>query len=173
MVADGRNIFVLGSCAPGEGPNGTGCVFSDHRQWSADTPESPVSILALLFYRSWAGADPIDLRDAEVSFHLKGEQLKLDGAQCYFWVHAQSTRFHLTGQPLAVPEGHWNADPFRLTLKPEPSLWHRSWTKDPDKAPSLPEVLAGVVSYGFSFAGFAAEPTGRFHLAKFEIRGDS
>lgn len=168
MIADGRNIFVLAthSASGGDEPP---YVWSDHRQWSTDTPERPVSILALLYYRSWAGADPIDLTGARVSFYLKGESLELSGARCFFWIHGQHSRWHLTSQPLDVPEGSWNAEPSELDLEPDPSLWHQSWAKDRAVAPSLPELLSQVESYGFSFAGFSSEPTGRFCLREFSI----
>lgn len=56
MVAGGRNVFILATWSPQGGVDGSGCVFTDHVCWSADTPERPLSILPLLCYHGWAGA---------------------------------------------------------------------------------------------------------------------
>jgi hypothetical protein len=169
MVADGTNIFVLGTCDPTGGPEETGTVWVDHRRWSADTPEKPLSILPLLTYRGWVNAGPIDLRNAEVSCCLRGDQLRLDGAQCYFWVHGHGGRWHLNSQPLPIAEGSWEA-PRRFTLADDEKLWHHSWPRDPQHSRPLSAVLGAVVSYGFSFVGFSAEVTGRLSLGRFEVR---
>jgi hypothetical protein len=83
IVADGVNIFILATHSVDGGPEGAGCVWADHRRWSADTPESPLSILPLLHYRSWVDADPIDLHNAEMTAWLRGDNLQMDGASCF------------------------------------------------------------------------------------------
>jgi hypothetical protein len=169
MVADGTNIFVLGTCNPTGGPDGGGCVWVDHRRWSADTPESPLSILPLLIYRNWINAGPLDLRGAEVSCCLRGDNLRLDGARCLFWVHGHGGRWHLNSQPLPIAEGRW-AEPLRFTLTDDEERWHHSWPRDPQHSKPLTAILGAALSYGFSFTGFSAEVTGRLSLARFEIR---
>ena len=171
VIADGRNIFVLAAWQGEGGANNGGCVWTDHRQWSADTPEDPVSILPLIFYRGWLGEGPVDLRNAEVSVYLRGDDLELDGAQCFFWVLASpGTRWHCTSVPLTVTEGGWAAEPSRLTLVTDESRWHPSWSKDPERPTALADVLARVESYGFSFAGFSREVRGRLSMSALQIR---
>jgi hypothetical protein len=92
IVSGGTNVFILAIWSGGGGPKESGHVWTDHTRWSADTPERPLSILPLLFYRSWIDAESIDLRDSEVSVYLRGDDLRLDGASCYFWAHALGTR---------------------------------------------------------------------------------
>ena len=62
------------------------------------------SILPLLYYRNWRDEDAIDLREADVSVYLRGDNLRLEGALCYFWVNSPGTRWHLTSHPIAIPE---------------------------------------------------------------------
>lgn len=168
MVADGVNIFILATWSSDGGPDGTPCVWTDHRRWSADTPEKPLSILPLLHYRSWVDAGPVDLGNAEMSAWLRGDDLMLDGACCYFWVHAAGTRWHLIGQPLDIADGVWIRQ--QVSLRPAGQEWHCSWSIDPDRPTPLPEVLGAVHSYGFSFVGFSRQVTGRLSLAGFELR---
>ena len=40
-----------------------------------------------------AQTDPLDLRGAEVSVYLRGDDLDLKGAKCYFWALAGGTRW--------------------------------------------------------------------------------
>ena len=167
MVADGTNVFILATQSATDGPEGTGCVWTDHRRWSADTPESPLSILPLLHYRSWVDAEPIDLRDTQMSAWLRGDNLQLDGASCYFWVHASGTRWHLTDQPLSIADGTWTKQ--QVLLEPTPERWHCSWSVDPDQPTLLAKVLSSVHSYGFSFVGFSRQVTGRLSLAGFKL----
>ena len=129
MVADGSNIFILATWAAQGGVDNGSFIWTDHRRWSADTPERPLSILPLLCYRSWVGADPLDMRQSAVAVHLRADRLRLDGAQCFFWVHAASTRWHYTAHPLALAEGVWTAN--RLALAADENQWHRSWSADP------------------------------------------
>ena len=168
MVADGINIFVLATCAAQGGVDNGAYIWTDHRRWSADTPERPLSILPLLIYRSWIGADPIDLRRAEVSVYLRGDDLRLDGAQCFFWVVAPNTRWHYTAQPLSIGDGDWSGAN-RFALAVDEDQWHRSWSADPAKPTSLEQTLSEAVSYGFSFVGFSSEVTGKLSMSKFAI----
>src|SRR3954470_6339058 len=92
MVADGQNIFILATWAKTGGVNNGNYIWVDHRRWSADTPEKPLSILPLLTYRNWIDSDPVDLRECEVAVYLRGDNLRLDGAKCYFWVNSPGTR---------------------------------------------------------------------------------
>ena len=79
------------------------------------------------------------MRQSAVSFHLRAEQLCLDRAQCFFWAHAASTR------------------------------WHCSWSADPDHPAALEQVLHRAESYGLSFVGFSSEVTGRLLMSRFSI----
>lgn len=169
MVADGVNVFVLATWNPTGGPGGSGSIWVDHRRWSADTPESPLSILPLLLYRNWVNGEPVNLRNAEVSCQLRGDQLRLDGAQCYFWVHGAGGRWHLNSRPLAISEGKWAAEAQRFTLADDEQQWHHSWPRQPGRSRPLSSILGAVHSYGFSFVGFSAEVTGRLSLGRFEI----
>ena len=170
MVSGRHNIFILATWDGRGGPNDSGCIWTDNTRWSADTPEKPLSILPLLSYRSWVDDGPLDLRGAEVSFYLRGDGLKLDGAQCCFWIHGGHTRWHCTGHPLSISEGSWPAGPTRLALPQDEASWRCSWSMDPEHPNSLEELLAQTESYGFSFTGFTAEVAGRLSLAQFEIR---
>lgn len=165
-----HQLFVLATWVRNGGPGDSGYVWADQNRWSADTPEKPLSILPLLFYRSWIGAGPIDLRGAEVSVYLRGENLALDGARCLFWVHGDATRWHLASQPLTIREGAWPSEPARVTLDVAGSRWHRSWSGDPEHPTPIEELLGRTESYGFSFVGFTAEVTGRFCMSEFSVR---
>ncbi|MSP12246.1 MAG: hypothetical protein EXR62_04720 [Chloroflexi bacterium] len=169
-IVSKREIAVLATWSRAGGVNDSGYVWSNHTTWSTDTPESPVSILALFFYRYWLNEEPIDLRGAEVSVYLRGDNLRLFGANCYFWVTAPASRWHLTSHPLTVPEGSWAAEPNRFTLTNDESLWHRSWAGYPPNPKSLDMTLGKVHSYGFSFVGFAMEPDGKFSLDELIIK---
>jgi len=168
MVAGGHNIFILTTWTKHGGPENANCVWTDHTRWSADTPERPLSILPLLFYRNWVNEDPIDLRNAEVSVYLRGDNLQLDGANCLFWVHGVGGRWHLNSQPLPISEGRWNSEPVQFTLTDNEKLWHHSWPRN-DLTKPLSQVLGVSLSYGFSFIGFSSEVTGRLSMSQFEI----
>ncbi|MBM4086077.1 MAG: hypothetical protein FJ272_14930 [Planctomycetes bacterium] len=170
IVAKGRNIFILTTWEPSGGVNNSGYIWCDETRWSADTPESPVSLLPFIFYAHWMGLKPLDLREARVSLYLRGDGLQLHGATCYFWVLSRHCRWHFTSQPLAISEGAWASKPNVLTLRNEESLWHRSWSLDPAKPTALNDVLADVRSYGISLVGFGQEPRGKFSMDEFEIR---
>ena len=143
------------------GMNNTGYVWADDSRWTIDTPEQPHSILSFIIYRKWLQEGSLDLRDAAVSVYLRGDNLDLKGAKCYFWVNKPGTRWHLTKHPLVVTAGTWSPEPNKFVLKNDEVLWHRSW--QPKKA-SLNDVLAECISYGFSFVGFSEKVTGKFAM---------
>ena len=168
-VVSGRNIFILATWSPHGGVNNSGYIWTDESCWSADTPERPLSILPFIFYRRWINEGPIDLRNAKVSVYLRGDQLQLDGALCYFWVHSPSTRWHLTASPVSVCDGAWDERPTVLSLESNESLWHHSWSIDPENPLDLDKLLSNAVSYGFSLVGFSSEVRGKLSMAEFEI----
>lgn len=170
IVNDGHNIFILTTWQKEGGVNNSGYIWTDHRRWSADVPERPVSILALIFYRNWVNAEPLDLREAEVSVHLRGDGLQLHGAQCYFWVSIRGSRWHYNSYPLAISNGQWSSEPCRFVLRNDEALWHRSWSGVPPQPKSLDQTLREASSYGFSFVGFNLEVSGRLSMDEFEIR---
>ena len=169
-VTAGEEIFVLTSWSSRGGVDDSGYVWADHHRWSADTPEKPVSILPLIHYRSWVEADPVDLRDAAVSFYLRGDNLNINTAQCYFWAHTHGNRWHCHGQPIVIPEGRWGDEPTVVTTSADESQWYCSWQNPSHEPASLLQVLSGAHSYGFSFVGFGSEVSGRLSLAQFEIQ---
>lgn len=168
MVAGGRNVFILTTWEGRGGPGDAGYVWTDHTRWSSDTPEKPLSILPLLFYRNWIDEGPIDLRNAEVSAYLRGDDLRLDGATCLFWVHGAGGRWHLDSQPLTIADAEWSGKPVRFVLPDDESLWHHSWPRNQESRP-LSQVLGAAHSYGFSFTGFSSEVTGRLSMSQFAI----
>lgn len=171
ILSGWREAFILSTWRPGEGPGGANCVTVDHHQWSADTPEDPVSILALIHYRGWVNGDPLDLREAQLSVYLRGDGLKTGDAACYFWVNTSMNRWHLASSPLRISDGCWAPGPNRLRLVSDESLWHNSWSGLPPRRKSLDSALSAAGSYGFAFVGFRAEVTGRLSMAGFEITG--
>ena len=171
IVAKGTNIFILTTWQPRGGVKDSGYIWCDETRWSADTPENPVSILAFITYVNWTGGERMDLRDAEVSFYLRGDGLQLHGAKAYFWVLNPGNRWHMTSQPLAISEDRWADQPNRIVLRNDESLWHQSWAGDPPSKPRpLDAVLADVESYGISLVGFGQEPQGKLSLDEFAIR---
>jgi len=167
-VVSGKNVFILTTWQGQGGPDNAGYVWTDHTRWSADTPEQPLSILPLLYYRSWMNEDPIDLRNAEASVYLRGDNLQVDGVKCLFWVHGHGGRWHLDSQPLSISEGAWSSEPLRFSLTDDEASWHHSWPRDSHSKP-LTDVLENALSYGFSFIGFSSEVTGRLSMSQFEI----
>ncbi len=171
------NIFVLTSWERSGGVDGGSYVWTDETRWSADTPESPVSILPLILLRGWVGEDPVDLREAEVSVYLRGDNLQLDDALCYFWVNKRGVRWHMSGSPLTISEGEWASEPSTITLHNDEAQWYRSFQTTPHHLSRLSEfpitplddVLSSVASYGFSLVGFEQEPRGKLSLGRFEI----
>ena len=170
IVAKGRNIFILTTWEASGGVGGSGYIWCDETRWSADTPESPVSLLPFITYTNWAGREPLDLRDARVSVYLRGDNLQLFGSRCYFWVVVPGGRWHFTSHPLTISEGEWAPAPNVFVLRDDEALWHQSWSGDPPNPRPLAGVLARTVSYGFSLVGFGQEPRGRFSMDEFEIR---
>jgi hypothetical protein len=165
-----NEVFILTTRAREGGVDNSPYIHTDHTRWSADTPENPISILALIFYFSWVNLDPMDLREAEVSVYLRGDNLQLSGAKCYFWVNSPGVRWHLTSRPLTVTEGRWATEPNRFTLVNDESLWHNSWSSIPPRFQSLDSMLRRAHSYGFSFVGYVSEVTGKFSMDEFELR---
>jgi hypothetical protein len=169
MVDGGENYFVLTVYSSRGGLNDSGYVWTDNTRWSADTPEKPLSVLPLIFYRRWMNLDAIDLRDAELSVSLRGDDLKLWQAKVYFWVVGGGTRWHMTSRPLTITEGRWAAEPNRFVLKNDESLWHMSWTGREGGPDRLDQVLGRTISYGFSFVGFVLGISGRLCMDGFQI----
>lgn len=155
------------------GPEGKPFIWADDTMWSIDTPENPHSILVLLHYRNWDPANGfLDLRNAEIEFCLRGDDLKLHHAACFFWVCSVATvatRWHYTHCPLEITDGCWST-PFRITLQNDSCLWHRSFSDDPSNPGSLDETLGAVFSYGFSFVGFSQKVSGRFSMGAFLVK---
>lgn len=168
-----KRVFVLGHWEREGGLNGGGYVWCEETYWTPDVPEIPLSILPFVHYRGWIGEDPIDLRDREVSVHLRGDGLDLWGGECYFWVVGpgttnQTTRWHLNSRPINISLGAWSDSPDTFRLVADESTWHRSWSRsDP---PSLEQCLAECESYGFSFVGFTSAVQGKLSMGSFEIR---
>ena len=169
IVGGGTNVFILATFAAQGGVDDSGYIWVDNTRWSADTPEKPLSILPLLYYRSWIGADPVDLRDAGVSVYLRGDDLRLDGARCYFWVCGLGTRWHYTDHPVDIADGCWADEPQCFHLPDDDARWHRSWSGDPENPAALTELLRQTPSYGFAFVGFSSEVSGRLSMDNFQI----
>ncbi len=169
-VTGGKNIFILTTHERSGGVNDSGYIWCDEHRWSADTPEVPLSILPLLYYRSWTNDGPVDLRGAEVSVYLRGDDLERFGADCLFWVHSNGTRWHLRSNPLEISDGRWADRPNRFTLDNDESLWHMSWTGRSEGPASLDTLLKGAVSYGFSFVNISDEVRGRLSMDELEIK---
>ena len=169
-VTGGKNIFILTTHERSGGVNDSGYVWCDEHRWSADTPEVPLSILPLLYYRSWTNDGPVDLREAEVSVYLRGDGLDVYGAKCLFWVHSNGTRWHFNSNPLEISDGKWADEPLRFTLNNDESLWHMSWTGREEGPAPLNTLLEGAVSYGFSFVEISDEVRGRLSMDELEIK---
>ena len=165
-VVSKSNCFILGNWESSGGVEGSGYIWTDHTRWSADTPEDPVSILPFLTYTHWTNVEPLDLRDANISVYIRSDNLKLNGAKCYFWAvgKKESGRFHLKSNPLDISAGCWADSPNSFTLVNDESLWHRSWSKNKSHPPSLDNLLSNCISYGISLVGFDNEPTGRLSI---------
>jgi len=170
-IAGGGNVWPPLHWESSGGVNNSGYAWADDSMWRIDTPEQPHSILALIFYRSWIKAGPVDLRDAAISVHLRGDDLDLKGSKCYFWAlnGRIGTRWHFKSAPIAVSQGRWTKAA-KLTLKNDEKLWHRSWSRNPARPASLDQVLREAESYGFSFLGFNGEVTGKLSIDQFTIQ---
>ena len=102
-----ENIFILATHEAKGGINDSGYIWVDEKRWSTDTPEDPISILPLIFYRTWINKSYVNLENAEVSVYLRGDNLQLDGAECYFWILYNDTRWHCKEIPLKIGEDKW------------------------------------------------------------------
>jgi hypothetical protein len=169
MVDGGENFFALTAYRGRGGVNDSGYIWTDNTRWSADTPEKPLSVLPLIYYRHWMNLDPVDLRNTELSVYLRGDELKLWEAKVCFWVMTAATRWHYTSHPLTVSEGRWATEPNRFVLKNDEALWHMSWTGRKEGPTPLDKVLAGAISYGFSFTGFILGISGKLSMDEFVI----
>ena len=176
----GRNIFVQTTREGEGGVNGAGYVWCNEASWSADTPERPLSILPLVYYPSWVGDGPVDLRDSAVSVYLRGDSslrsdgFQLEGAECYFWIVGGesmfgTTRWHYSSRPIPIEMGGWASSPTYFPLANDEALWHMSWSVDPERSTPLDAVLAKCISYGFSFVGFSQEVRGKLSMGGFAI----
>ena len=168
-VITGTNNFVLATHEITGGINDSGYIWTDQTRWSADTPENPISILPLIYYRKWMNLGPINLIDSKISLYLRGDNLQLDGAKCFFWVLYNNTRWHYTDVPLVISENEWANEPQIFSLSTDESKWNNSWSIIPDKPESLLAVITNCESYGFSFVGFKKEVTGRISIDQFKI----
>ena len=194
-----QNVFYLTSWEERGGVGDSGYVWADDSRWRIDTPEDPHSILPLILYHRWIAEDleegasttprptgfreeeALDLRGARVSVHLRGGDLDLKGAQCYFWVHSRGTRWHYTGRPLKIHHGEWGP-PEHLVLVNDESLWHRSWAPSgslPGRAAQeqrqLRLLLRGVLGGGDGQAlhGPVRAPSGESVAETFAFQEDS
>ena len=178
-----NNVFFMTTWERTGGLGNSGYIWADDSRWRIDTPEEPHSILPLILYNRWVALDTedgsanetprptgleegdvLDLRGAEISVHLRGDDLDLKGARCYFWVAGAGTRWHYTGRLLRITQGEWGP-PEHFILHNDESRWHRSW-----QGASLDEALKNSFSYGISFVGFSKEVTGKLSMEQFELR---
>ncbi|MDE2929040.1 MAG: hypothetical protein OXT71_21850 [Acidobacteriota bacterium] len=162
-IESGPDLFHPVSWEPRGGAFGSGYIWTDDSRWRIDTPEQPNSILALIFYRRWVGGPKLDLRGARISVNLRGDDLDLKGAQCYFWAHIRNNRWHFTDQPIPISQGSWGRR-HTFVLENDETKWTRTWAWTGPA--SLDRVLRECVSYGFSFIGFpeGEEVTGRLSM---------
>jgi len=169
-VISGTNNFVLATHEKNGGINDSGYIWVDQTRWSADTPESPISILPLIFYRNWINEKAINLLNAKISVYLRGDNLQLDGAQCFFWILYNNTRWHYIDVPLVIGENKWANKPELFSINPDESKWNNSWSIIPNHPEPLLSVIENCESYGFSFVGFKQEPKGRLGMDAFTIK---
>jgi len=170
-LGEGSDEFLPCHYSENGGLNNGAYVTADDSQWTIDTPESPHSILALIIPSTLSvKIPPLDLRNTTISFSLRGDNLQLHGATCYFWVVTflpTSTRWHYTSQPLNIPEGKWS-NIQKITLNPREELWHCSFSLANPRV-SLCDTLEVCTSFGFSFVGFSKKVTGKLSLSEFTI----
>lgn len=189
--AGGRNIFYPVDWVSSGGVKDSGYVWGDDSRWRIDTPENPHSILALIIYQNWhmprpagkpgtiprgfgqgtrdgMGPPSIDVRDAQLSVHLRGDNLNLKGGRVTFWiVTREGYRWHYYGHYLTVAADHWGSRE-TFVLENDPSKWHLSFHGS-DPIPDRDDCLSRVVSYGFAFINFTAEVTGKLSMDEFEL----
>ena len=166
------NVFFPATWEHTGGVANSGYIWADDSRWRVDTPETPHSILPFIIYRQWVDGKALDIRGAKVSLYLRGDNLHLQGAKCLFWAlnHSAGTRYHFTGKTLKVNAGEWG-ERQTIVFKNDENLWHKSWSRNPDKPASLDDVLRECDSYGLSFVGFTCEVTGRLAMDEFVIDG--
>jgi len=172
-VIAGENIFILATHEAKGGINDSGYIWVDEKRWSTDTPEDPISILPLIFYRTWINKSYVNLENAEVSVYLRGDNLQLDGAECYFWILYNETRWHYKEIPLKFGEDKWLDKSQSFLISSDESKWNNSWTKLGNGPEPLSSVVRNCESYGFSFVGFKQEVRGKFAIDEFIITSNS
>ena len=170
-VVKGENVFLPVTWVENGGVHDSGYVYAEDSQWTIDTPEVPHSVLAFIYYRAWNKEGPIDLRNAQLSVYLRGDNLDLQGGACCFWAlnTRTMTRWHFHRSPLELPKGRWAHKPTRVILKNDEVLWNRSWSRNPDRPGALDEVLRQCDSFGFSYLGFHRKVTGRICMDELEL----
>jgi|GEM_PF-1802963 len=170
-LGTGSHRYSRGTYAGTGGFHDKAYITVDDSQWTIDTPESPESILALIIPTVMdINLPPLDLRNVKISFSLRGDNLQLYGAKCYFWVVTflpKTTRWHYTSQPLDISEGEWS-ELQTLDLTPDEKLWHCSFSFSEQAIP-LANTLNICMSFGFSFVGFSQKVTGKLSLSEFTI----
>ena len=129
--------------------------------------------MPLIFYRSWINKPYVNLEYAEVSVYLRGDNLQLDGAECYFWILYNETRWHYKEIPLKFGEDKWLDKPQSFLISSDGSKWNNSWTKLGNGPEPLSSVVRNCESYGFSFVGFKQGVRGRFAIDEFIITSNS
>ncbi|MDP2104594.1 MAG: hypothetical protein Q8J76_01265, partial [Desulfobulbaceae bacterium] len=94
---DGGHTYIPVQYDPAGGPENRPSIWVNDLMWTIDTPEQPHSILALIYYRDWCFDGPLNLSRAKISCRLRGDNLQLHGAKCYFWIVSYTprvTRWH-------------------------------------------------------------------------------
>jgi len=171
-LGEGSHQYCLSNSHESGGFNDSPYITVDDSMWTIDTPESPQSILALIIpsITHQIRIPPLDLCNIDISFSLRGDDLQLYGARCYFWVLTflpASTRWHYISQPLNIPNGKWSTLQ-KLTLHTNESLWHCSFSRRKPRVP-LNQTLGHCMSFGFSFVGFSEKVVGKLSLSEFTI----
>ena len=163
-----RNQFMPAKWVKGGEFDRFSHIWVDQKMWSWDTLENPVSILPLVYYRSWTNHPPMCLTDTKISFRIRGEDLHLYGAKLFFWVFTPYTRWHYIFCPFVISE-LWENVSFKLINKE--SLWHCSWVKKGHNQKSLGFTLKRTTSYGFSLVGWeeGCNPKGKLCMSHFKI----
>ena len=115
-------------------------------------------------------ADSINLENASVSVYLRGDDLNLFNAKCYFWILGNGSRWHNISNSLEISESEWAKEPQKIDISSDESDWHNSWNSNSRGKAPLIEVLRNCESYGFSFVGFEEEVRGKFSMDEFEIK---
>lgn len=152
------NVWYPLSHARAGGHDGGGYIWTDHSRWNIDAPEVPNSNLWAVVYWRWLNRnDIVTSRSAYIGLngwtmtcHLKGRNLDLKGAGCYFWVTTEQGRWHKTGTPLTINNTGWTANSVLL----DGNGWSQSWSRGGNPLGSETLNLSAVESWGFSFRDF-------------------